>query len=183
MLPAVLTLFVIYFFRNPSREMLGEPGVFLSPADGKVIGIQQVYEDRFIDAECIQIRIFLNIFNVHINRIPIKAEVAYIQRQGLLFKPAYRPDSGKLNVRNYVGLESDYGKVLLVQITGIIARRIVCWIKPGDQLEAGERFGLIRFGSCTEIYLPVDCEVEIQIGDRVRGGETIIGRNVGENVC
>jgi phosphatidylserine decarboxylase len=172
----IITLFTIWFFRNPPRKIADSPGLIVAPADGKVMSIGPVHEDKFIGNESIQIRIFLNIFSVHINRVPVEAKVDWVHRTGGLHLPAYKPEAGEKNVQNYVGLLTDWGKILVVQITGLVARRIVCWVKPGDELGTGERFGLIRFGSCTELYLPCDVELLVQPGDKLKGGETVIGK-------
>lgn len=172
----VLTLFTAWFFRNPPRRIAESPGVIVAPADGKVMSINAVHEDKFMGNESIQIRIFLNIFSVHINRVPVQAKVDWVHRTGGLHLPAYKTEAGDRNVQNYVGLITEWGKVLVVQITGLVARRIVCWVQPGDEVNTGQRFGLIRFGSCTELYLPCDVELAIQPGDRLKGGKTVIGK-------
>ena len=172
----VLTIFCIYFFRNPYRETDAEDGSVVAPADGKVKSITRVYEDQFIKDEAIRITIFLSLFNVHINRVPINGTVTYTNKNGFRFHPAYRNNARDFNVSNFTGFETDYGKVLVVQITGFIARRIISWVNPGDTVKTGEHLGLIRFGSCTEIYLPVNAEVLVKAGQRLRGGETVIAQ-------
>lgn len=173
---AVITLFVIWFFRNPQREIDCSPGVIVAPADGRIMSINSVHENKFIGEEAIQIRIFLSVFNVHVNRVPVEAKVDWVYRTGGIHLPAYKTEASEKNAQNYVGLLTDWGKVLVVQITGLIARRIVCWVNPGDEVNTGDRFGLIRFGSCTELYLPCDVELTVQPGDKLKGGETVIGR-------
>ncbi len=172
----VLTIFCIYFFRNPRRVTIDEEGIVVAPADGKVQSITIVYEDKFIQDEAIRISIFLSIFNVHINRVPISGVVDYTEKKGFSFHPAYKSDVRDTNVSNYTGLETRYGKVLVVQITGIIARRIVTWVKKGDIVQTGKHLGLIRFGSCTEVYLPVGAQIMVETGQSIRGGETIIAK-------
>ncbi|NLB53244.1 MAG: phosphatidylserine decarboxylase family protein [Syntrophomonadaceae bacterium] len=172
----VLTAFCIYFFRNPNRAELEEEGIVVAPADGRVKSITKVHEERFIKGEAIRISIFLSLFNVHINRVPITGTVRYTEKQGMNFRPAYRLNARDTNVSNYIGLETAHGKVLVVQITGIVARRIVSWVNEGDLVYTGKHLGLIRFGSCTEIYLPVDAEILVEVGQSIRGGETIIAR-------
>jgi phosphatidylserine decarboxylase len=172
----ILALFCIYFFRNPERVSVDDAAVIVAPADGRIMDIGPVVEERFIHGPAIRVRIFLSLFNVHINRSPVDAEVVWVQKVAGQFLPAYKPEAGTVNVRNYVGLNARGKKLLLVQITGLVARRLVCWVSPGDSLLRGERFGLIRFGSCTELYLPTDASVEIQAGDKVKGGETVIAR-------
>lgn len=172
----LLTIFCIYFFRNPHRDTTGEDGIVVAPADGKVQSINKIYEDKFIGDEAIRISIFLSLFNVHINRVPITGIVEYVEKQGFSFRPAFRSDARDTNVSNYTGLATEYGKVLVVQITGLIARRIVSWVNKGDAVKTGDHLGLIRFGSCTEIYLPAEAQVLVEAGQSIRGGETIIAR-------
>ena len=121
-------------------------------------------------------RIFLSIFNVHINRNPIGGRVEWVQRFTGMYLPAYKDEAGKKNVRNYLGIVTNWGKVLVVQITGFVARRLVCWVREGDTLSTGQRFGLIRFGSCTEVYLPEEVTILVKAGQKVKGGETVIAR-------
>ncbi len=172
----VIALFCAFFFRNPNRKITSSPDALLSPADGKIIEINRVFENRYIKAECYQIKIFLNIFNVHINRTPIAGRVELVEKTGGLYLAAYKKDASEKNVRNYIGLLTEFGPILITQITGLVARRVVCWVKQGDALSSGERFGLIRFGSCTELYLPLDVDINVKIGDKVKGGQTIIAR-------
>lgn len=176
LIPLGLAIFAAYFFRNPERNIPDEEGLILSPADGKIMEISTVWEDRYLESPAIQVRIFLSLFNVHINRVPFAGEVEWLSKSGSTYLPAYKKEAGSSNVSNYVGIQSNSGKILVVQITGLVARRLVCWLKPGDQVQSGERLGLIKFGSCTELYLPVSTEILVQPGDKVRGGETIIGR-------
>jgi phosphatidylserine decarboxylase len=172
----VLTIFCIYFFRNPERIVTGEKGIVVSPADGRVMDVKTVVEENYVHAKTIRVRIFLSIFNVHINRSPIEGQVEWVNRVAGIYLPAYKDEVSERNARNYLGIVTDWGKILVVQITGLIARRLVCWVQPGDTLEIGERFGLIRFGSCTEIYLPEDAIILVQPGQKLKGGETVIAR-------
>ncbi|MGE5389695.1 MAG: phosphatidylserine decarboxylase family protein [Deltaproteobacteria bacterium] len=172
----VICIFIAFFFRNPERHPVNDELAILAPADGKVLSIENVSEGRHLEAEAIKISIFLSLFNVHINRAPIKSRVDWTSREGFSFLPAYKAGAADTNVRNYLALTSAYGRLMVVQITGLVARRLVCWAKAGDELSAGSRFGLIKFGSCTEIYVPKDTSVLVDIGQRVRGGETVIGR-------
>lgn len=176
LIPLGLASFAAYFFRNPQRNIPDEEDLILSPADGKIMEINTVWEDRYLDAPAIQVRIFLSLFNVHINRVPFAGEVEWLSKSGSTYLPAYKKEAGSTNVSNYVGIASSNGKIMVVQITGLVARRLVCWLKPGDQVQSGERLGLIKFGSCTELYLPASTEILVQPGEKVRGGETIIGR-------
>ncbi|MGE5397782.1 MAG: phosphatidylserine decarboxylase family protein [Chitinophagales bacterium] len=176
LLPGILFFFVVYFFRNPKRSVPDDNGVIVAPADGVVKQVEIVTESRFLNEEAIKVSIFLSLFNVHINRAPVEGTVEYVEKVGGRFIPAYRKEASDLNARNFVGLATRWGKILVVQITGLIARRIVCWSSVGDMVETGERFGLIRFGSCTELYLPRNVEVMIKPGDRVKGGLSVLGR-------
>lgn len=172
----VLTIFCIYFFRNPERNIVGQKGIVLSPADGRVMDVKMVMEENYIHAKTIRVRVFLSIFNVHINRSPIEGRVEWVNRVSGIYLPAYKDEVSDRNARNYIGIVTDWGKILVVQITGLIARRLVCWVQPGDTLAIGERFGLIRFGSCTEIYLPEDATILVQPGQKLKGGESVIAR-------
>lgn len=176
LLPSVLFLFVLYFFRNPERAIPVGDDTLVSPADGVVMDVERVFEERFFGGESIRIRIFLNLFNVHVNRCPMAGTVVYRDyREGQML-PAFKSHASELNEKNFVGIENQYLKILVTQVTGFVARRIVCWVRAGDQVTKGERFGLIKFGSCTELFLPPNVEVKVAPGERVRGGVTVLGR-------
>jgi phosphatidylserine decarboxylase len=178
-LPLLLILFTLYFFRNPSREIVAEEDEILSPADGVVLTVEEVEENYYLHSAAIKVSIFLNIFNVHVNRAPVAGIIDYLYYKPGKFLPAFKSHASHLNERNYVGIRCENNpdfRLMVVQITGFIARRIVCWAKAGDQLRQGERFGMIKFGSCTEIYLPVGTKVLVEKGQKVRGGKTVIGR-------
>ena len=173
---AILTLFVSWFFRNPSRVIPQGPRLVVAPGDGKVLAIEKEFEPRFIKDPSIRISIFLNVFDVHINRIPCEGIIEDVQYQPGLFLVASKPDATLRNEQNALMIRTVQGtKVLCVQVAGLIARRIVCWISPGDQAVCGERFGLIRFGSRMDTFLPIGTAVKVAVGDRVIGGETILG--------
>lgn len=174
--PGIFFLFVLFFFRNPERLIPEDECTLVSPADGVVMDVERVFEERFFKGESIRIRIFLGIFNVHVNRSPMKGDVVFrAYREGKML-PAFKGHASELNEKNYIGIQNEHLRILVTQVTGFIARRIVCWVNDGDTLSRGERFGLIKFGSCTEIFLPPDVEVTVSTRDKVRGGETIIGR-------
>ncbi|HBO84413.1 MAG: phosphatidylserine decarboxylase [Deltaproteobacteria bacterium GWC2_42_11] len=172
----LLTLFVLWFFRNPERVIPADENSIVSPADGKVIFAGRVFEDRFLKADAVKVSIFMNVFNVHVNRVPVSGRVV-----GLFYNPgkffSANLDKASLeNEQNVVLLETANGrKVLFIQIAGLIARRIVCYLKEGDVVEKGKRFGMIRFGSRLDVYLPVDCRVNIKVGDKVKAGASILG--------
>jgi phosphatidylserine decarboxylase len=175
-LTGLLFVFVAFFFRNPARAIPTDKNLVTSPADGVVMSVSNVDENLFIHGPVKKVNIFLSVFNVHINRSPISGEVKYINYVSGKFLPAFKSHASEINERNYVGIESDGYKVLVCQITGFIARRIVCYVKEKTTLEKGQRFGLIKFGSCTEIFLPNEIEILVNPGDKVKGGETVIGR-------
>ena len=181
--PLGLALFCVFFFRNPFRYVPEQEGAVVSPADGVVMDISEVYDDIYLNGSAIKISIFLSLFNVHINRIPIDGEVEYVSRVKGKYLPAFCPQASAYNSRNLVGIRSPWGRVLVVQITGIVARRIVCKAAVGSQYRTGDVFGMIKFGSCTEIYLPPDTALYVAVGDKVKGGETIIANvNAAEKV-
>lgn len=172
----VVSLFCVFFFRNPPRVSPPEEGLVVSPADGKVMEISRGEEPLFIEGEAICVRIFLSLCDVHVNRMPVAGQIIRIHRVAGRFLPAYKQEAAWKNQRNYVGIHSDEGRVLVVQISGLAARRLVCWVKVGERLDRGERLGLIRFGSCTELYLPGHADVQVKPGERVRGGKSIVAK-------
>lgn len=174
-LSAALLAFVLFFFRNPERKVPGESNIIVSPADGVVMSVIETDEPDFIGARAKKVTIFLSVFNVHINRAPILGTVKYSSYRPGKYLPAFKSHASELNERNTIGIEGNGIKVLVHQITGLIARRVVCWVKPGDSLELGERFGLIKFGSCTEILVPSHVEIRVKPGDKVKGASTVIG--------
>jgi phosphatidylserine decarboxylase len=173
---AVLTVFVSWFFRNPPREIPQGPGLVVSPGDGKVLAVEEEFEPRYIKDRAVRISIFLNVFDVHINRIPCEGIIEDVQYQPGLFLVASKPHATLKNEQNAVMIKTVEGaKVLCVQVAGLIARRIVWWVHPKDRAVRGERYGLIRFGSRIDTYVPVGTAIKVAVGDRVKGGETIFG--------
>ncbi|RLA91781.1 MAG: phosphatidylserine decarboxylase family protein [Deltaproteobacteria bacterium] len=172
-----LFLFSLFFFRNPKRNPPKDEKAIVSPADGKVIEISSIYEEKFLKKDVIKISIFMNLFNVHINRAPITAKVENIKYTPGKFLPANSRDSSIKNEKNTLLMATQIGfQFLLVQIAGIIARRIVCYAKKGENLLKGEIVGMIRFGSRVDLYIPKDiCEISVKIGEKVKAGETILG--------
>lgn len=177
MLTGILSLFTVCFFRDPARENHVSEKSVLTPADGKIMGIQHLKDDHNPSGGlAIKVSVFMSIFNVHVNRIPISGKILRIIYQPGKFFSANLNKASEQNEKNRITLQtSDGRKIVFVQIAGLIARRIVCWIKEGDQVSAGQRFGLIRFGSRLDVYLPQDTRVLVQPGSKVRAGETIIG--------
>ena len=168
--------FVFFFFRNPKRIIPDGQGIILSPADGKIVDIKKIKEETYLNSEMISISIFLSIFNVHINRAPYLGIVKKMEYSKGRFYPASREKASLLNEHNSILISYRDLNILVRQIAGVIARRVVCWVKEGDYLDRGQRLGFIRFGSRVDILLPLDIEVIVRLGDRVRGGETVIGK-------
>lgn len=166
---AILTLFMVYFFRDPNRTISIEADIIVSAADGKVTRIEENENGKLVS-------VFLSPLDVHINRAPIAGkivEVDYIRGKKV---PATRNDASFINERNSIKIEGEKMTVVCTQIAGIVARRIVCWNKLGDNLEIGQKYGLIKFSSRTDLLMPDNVEILVKIGDRVVGGETIIAK-------
>lgn len=171
-----LTLFVLWFFRNPQRKTPEKENLVISPADGKVIRIEETTSEEQPGKTFLRVSIFMNIFNVHVNRIPYSGCVRFIRYRPGKFLSANLDKASALNERNTVMVQTDDGReIITVQIAGLIARRIVCWLREGMQVRKGDRFGLIRFGSRLEVFLPLGSAILVEVGDRVRAGETPIG--------
>ncbi len=180
-IPGVLTGFFAFFFRSPSRQIPEDDLVLVSPADGTVMQVTQVPYDDFVKKPCTKVTIFLSVFNVHVNRSPIQGAIKLQQYTCGRFLPAYEKSVGFENERHMIGIENKHTRVTVTQIAGILARRIVSWVTLNDKLSKGELYGLIKFGSCTEVVFPDTIEVLVKKGDKVVGGETIIGRITEEN--
>lgn len=176
-LVGVLGIFFTFnFFRDPSRRVPQEANLLVAPADGTVVDLAEVEETEFLKAPCHRIGIFLSVFDVHINRSPCEGTVRATRYQPGKFLDARNPDCGKLNESNAIVV----GDVLVRQIAGAIARRIVCEAKENDVLARGQKFGMIKFGSRTEVYVPKARvrEITVRLKDKVKGGETVIARTL-----
>jgi phosphatidylserine decarboxylase len=173
---AVMILFTLYFFRDPERVPPEGEHVAVAPADGLVTTVDEIDEPEFLRARARRIGIFLSVLDVHVNRAPLSGEVAHSEPKPGKFLDARDPEASMLNESRSWVFEGPAGTVMVRQITGAIARRICPWAVVGDRLQRGERFGMIRFGSRTELFLPMDAEVLVKPGDRVRGGETAVAR-------
>ena len=173
----VITTFILMFFRDPERIVPSGDGLVLSPADGRIIVAEPVTDGRFSDAEVQKISIFMNVFNVHVNRIPVSGTVRQVTHKPGSFLAA---DHEQAHLKNeYCAItvvHEDNQEIIFVQIAGLLARRIVCWLEPGDVVKQGRRFGLIRFGSRVDIYLPKAYQLDVKPGQKVRAGETIVAR-------
>lgn len=176
LLGLVLTVFVTYFFRDPVRVLPADPHAVLCPADGKVIVVEEVEDNRFLQKRVQKISIFMNVFNVHVNRIPLAGTVEEVILSPGKFYAAGKDKAVLHNEFCALTLATPTGhRYTVVQIAGLIARRIVCRAEEGDQVTAGERFGLIRFGSRVDLYLPLPTRVQVKVGETVRAGESILG--------
>ena len=171
-----LTGFVFYFFRDPERVISDAEDVVISPADGKVILVEKMFDDRFVNEHVFKVSIFMSVFDVHVNRLPFSGQVEKVQYKAGSFYAANTDQGGLSNEHCAVLFTTSKNfRYAVVQIAGLVARRIVCWAEKGDTVKRGERFGLIRFGSRVDIYLPQNMQLEVRSGQRVRAGETIIG--------
>lgn len=179
-LPAILALFFSYFFRNPKRTIPVDANHIVSPADGKVMEVATVFEDTVLHCECQKVTIFLSVFNVHVNRAPIEGDITFRQYTEGQFLPAYKDSVGYENERHTIAIKNDRMEIVVTQIAGLLARRIVSWTDLGNHVKQGDLYGMIKFGSCTELYVPLDVEILVKKGDTVTGGETIVGRLCGE---
>ena len=173
----LVTLAIAAFFRDPERASPQAEGLIISPADGKVVSIATVKEEANFPGAVTRISIFLSPLDVHINRTPVEGMIEEIKYQRGQFLAAYKEDASTRNEQNALRFVDGKGRKLgVVQIAGVLARRIVCRVKTGDALNRGEKFGLIMFGSRTDTYLPAGCRIEVKEGQRVKGGETVLGR-------
>ena len=172
----LLILYTFYFFRDPERVVPADPGAVVAAADGVVVGIEEIEEPEVVKTAMKRVAIFLSVFDVHTNRAPVAGTVTYTERRVGKMLDARHPDATRLNECRVWAIEHDHRTVVVRQITGAIARRIVAWAKVGQAVARGERFGMIRFGSRTEVYLPLEAEIVCKIGDRVQGGVSVIAR-------
>ena len=181
----IACLFVVYFFRDPERAPGPGLGVgdILAPADGKVLAVVEEYEDRFMKSSAIRISIFLSPLNVHVNRIPIGGTVQFAEYQPGSFLAAWNPDAGIVNEQSLIGLTTEKGhRILFKQIAGALARRVVFRLKVGDTVQRGARFGIVKFGSRMDVFVPPGSHIHVGEGNRVAAGQTHIATlNVGSN--
>jgi phosphatidylserine decarboxylase len=175
LLPFVLTLFMLYFFRDPERIAPEGDNIFVSPADGKVILIKNVYEEQYLKDNAIEVSIFMSPLNVHVNRSPCDGVVESVVHTSGKFLSAFKHEASLQNENIAMLLNTKHGKVLVRQVAGFVARRAVCRVKPGDTLKKGQRYGIIKFSSRLDVYLPKDADIKVKLGDKVKAGETIIG--------
>ena len=169
--------FFAYFFRDPERDIPSDLGVIVSPADGLVVQVDEVQENEFLKTPARYVAIFMNVFDVHVNRSPVAGTVTEMRHRAGEYKAASRPDAARRNEQQAIVLESEKGlRLLVVQIAGLLARRIIPFVKPGHDLARGERLGMICFGSRVDLYLPLEAEVLVKVGDRVKAGSSMVAR-------
>ena len=179
-LGGITILFTLWFFRDPSRTIpqkaLNDDTIILAPADGKIVQIIPVEEKDYLKSSATQISIFLSPLDVHVNRTPVTGIVEFYKYMSGDYLVAWHPKSSELNEQSRIGVRTSKAKVLFKQITGVLARRIVCEVKEGDSLTIGEKIGMMKFGSRMDIIVPNSTMINAKVGDRVVGGETILGQ-------
>ncbi len=179
----LLTVFTTFFFRDPPRSIRLEPGILTAPADGRILAVEEISDSTFVGPKAIKISVFLSVFDVHVNRIPASGKVSYVKYNPGKFFAAFEDKASHLNEQTEIGMETSSGhKIIFKQIAGLIARRIVCNLSDGEDVTAGDRFGMIRFGSRAELFLPPGSDIRIKVGDHVAGGETVIGYLPSESI-
>lgn len=172
--PVFMMGFSIFFFRVPERETVAGDNIFTSVADGKVVIIDKVFEDEHLHKECMLVSVYMDFFNVHVNFWPIDGKVTYYKYHPGKYMLAFLPKASELNEHSSVAMETPYGEILFKQLAGTFARRIVTYAEPGNQVRKGDQCGVIKFGSRIDMYLPLDAEIKVQLGDCVKACETVI---------
>lgn len=173
-IPLFIMGFVMFFFRVPQRSRIEGENVVTSVADGRVVVIEKVYEPEHLKCECMQVSVYMDFFNVHVNFWPISGEVTYYKYHPGKYFLAYLPKASELNEHTSVGIKGKHGEIFFKQLAGTFARRIVCYANPGNQEVKGDQCGIIKFGSRIDMYLPLDADIKVQIGDFVRASESVI---------
>lgn len=175
-LVALLSIFTIFFFRDPPRNVVAGPYALVAPADGRILAIDTLDHHDYVGDSTIKVSIFLSILDVHINRIPAAGEIDFVNFHHGSFFSAFKDEASRENQHSEIGMVATSGhKMIIKQITGSIARRIIYYLEPGQKVTTGERFGMIRFGSRTELFVPSGSAIDVKVGDKVKGGLTIIG--------
>ena len=173
--PLVLLLFMFFFFRDPERIATENKNAFYSPADGKVILIKETFENEMLNEKALKVSIFMSPFDVHVNRAPCNGVVKDVKHYPGKFLAAFKPESSISNEHITMLLESEHGKIVVRQVAGFLARRAVCRVKPGDLLKQGQRYGIIKFSSRLDIFLPLHTQIKVKLNDKVKAGETVLG--------
>jgi phosphatidylserine decarboxylase len=174
--PFVILLFMLFFFRDPERNIPKFADAIVSPADGKIIKIEKMYEHEYLKKDVMKISIFMSPFNVHVNRAPYSGSVLAVAHNAGGFFAAYKDDASIRNENIAMVIKTIKGDILVRQVAGFVARRAVCRAKPGDILTTGDRYGLIKFSSRVDLYLPLDVEIAVKLKDKVTSGESILAR-------
>jgi phosphatidylserine decarboxylase len=174
-IPVLLTLFMLYFFRDPDRAIPSDSDIFIAPADGCVVQIRETVEDELADEKMIEVSIFMNAFNVHVNRLPCDGTVKEVKHYLGRCMAAWSEEASKCNEHITMLLDTEYGNIVVRQVAGLLARRTVCRVKPGEVLKSGDRFGIIKFSSRVDLFLPLGTDIKVKLKDKVKAGESIIG--------
>lgn len=172
----VLWLFVVRFFRVPHRELHNDEGVIYSPADGEIVVVEKTYEDEYLKRDCIQVSVFMSVWNVHANWYPMAGKLSYFKHHNGFFRVAWHPKSSSENERTTFVVEGKHCTLLFRQIAGLVARRIVSYANVGSPVKQNERSGFIKFGSRVDLFLPLDADIKVKMGDKVVGTQTIIAK-------
>lgn len=173
-IPVFFMGFVLFFFRVPSRMTPEGEALVTSVADGKVVVIEKVFEEEYLKKECLQVSVYMDFFNVHVNYWPVSGVVTYYKYHPGMYMLAYLPKASELNEHSTIAIKNDKAEILFKQLAGTFARRIVSYADPGTKGVRGEQCGIIKFGSRIDMYLPLDADIKVKIGDKVRASETII---------
>lgn len=175
-IPLVAAFYFAYFFRNPDRPLPAEEDILYSPADGRVMNVEEIYDHEFLNAPAWKVTVFLSVFNVHVNRSPMQGEIKYQRYNVGKFVPAFDKQATFKNERHAIGIDNGKIKIVVIQVAGLLARRIVSWVTLGNRIEQGECYGMIKFGSSTELIVPMNVEILVCKGQNVVGGITKMGR-------
>ena len=176
-LSAILLYFMgfsMFFFRVPRRNVVEGDKIVTSVADGEIVVIEKVYESEHLNRECMQVSVYMNFFNVHVNYWPITGECTYYKYHPGKYMLAFLPKASELNEHTSIGVKNEHGEILFKQLAGTFARRIVCYARPGDKGKKGDQCGIIKFGSRIDMYLPLDAEIKVKMGEKVKACETVI---------
>jgi phosphatidylserine decarboxylase len=174
-IPFLLTLFMLYFFRDPERKVPAGSGLFIAPADGCIVQVRETFEDEIAGEKMLEVSIFMSAFNVHVNRFPCDGTVREVKHYPGRFMAAWSEEASKANEHITILLDTAYGKIVVRQVAGLLARRAVCRVKPGDSLKQGERFGIIKFSSRVDLFMPLNTAIKVKLKEKVKAGESIIG--------
>jgi phosphatidylserine decarboxylase len=175
-IPFLVVAYLILFFREPLRKPTSDESTVISPADGRIVGIQEIEENGYLNRRVYMISIFMSIFNVHVNYAPVNGKVDYMYYRKGSFKNALKDAASFINENNTIGIKCRNSTMAVRQIAGMIARRIICSCSVGDEVKAGQKIGIIKFGSRVDIFLPLDSELLVNVSQKVRGGETLLAR-------